>query len=138
METGYFQGKEINGRGGFVGGLYLVLVISVALMFAIYVAYTGAFNPFAMFQGTEGDRYSDPNAYPWEEEHLFVNKTLDGYDMGGRRPPFRSQPRIEDELYFRAEVYDDGNQLGEIELTIFKDFYAKAVWPGSSTWSPTF
>jgi hypothetical protein len=129
MDTQYFRAEKNKPYPGFAG-LFLVLILGTAMMFLLFVLYTGALNPFAPFQGTEADRYCDPNAYPWEEGHLFINQMLDGYDMGGRRPPFRAQPKLESKLRYAAEVYDNQQPLGEIKLTISKNGDATAAWDG--------
>jgi hypothetical protein len=130
MDKSIIREGKVRGRAGFV---LIGLIISISILLLLFALYAGGIlNPFAPWQGTEADRYSDPNAYPWEEYDLFFpGGPLDGYDMSGRRPPFRGQPRIKDGLFYEAELYDDGGeQMGEIELTIYKDFYAKAVWSG--------
>jgi amino acid transporter len=79
MNTSYFREAKNRKRSGFAG--LLMLLLCVGILAFLYMMYTGSFNPFAAFQGTERDRYSDPNAYPWEEAHLFIFEALDGYDM---------------------------------------------------------
>lgn len=111
----------------------LIVVLSIGGLFLLYVLNSGALNPLSVFQGTAVDRYSDPNAYPWEEGHLFINKKGDAYHMGGRRPPFGSQPSIDNKLCYNAEVYDHGQQRGQITLTIHNDGDARANWTGDFT-----
>jgi hypothetical protein len=132
MKKLYFKGENTKGHSGF-GGLFLILILGVAGMFLLFTLYTGALNPFALFEGTEADRYSDPNALPWEEGHLFIGQTLDGYGMGGRRPSFRAQPRLEEGLRYVTEVYDDDEPRGEIRLSILEDGDARARWAGDFT-----
>ena len=128
MNGGNFAGRSGSRRG--IVGLFLLLVLGIAAMALLFTMYTGGLNPFAPFQGTVKDRYSDPCALPWEEDHLFINPRLDGYDMGGRRPPFRGQPKLGDGMAFEAPVYKGNKLFGQIELTISKDGDARATWSG--------
>lgn len=132
MSKLYFTYENRSVRSGF-GGLFLILILGVAGMFLLFALYTGSLNPFSAWEGTEADRYSDPNAMPWEEGHLFIGQTLDGYGMGGRRPPFRAQPRVEEGLRYVTEVYDDEEPRGEVRLSIIKDGDARARWAGDFT-----
>jgi hypothetical protein len=99
-------------------------------MFVLFVLYTGAFNPFSVFQGTVRDRYADPNAYPWQEEDLFINPRLDGYDMGGRRPPFRSQPKIKTAIFYTVDLYDNQEPRGQMKLIVNPEGSVSATWTG--------
>jgi len=128
MNTPYLRERDTKNRSGFA--LFLVLILGVAGMLLLFTLYTGALDPFTVFHGSEADRYSDPNAYPWEEGHLFIKKQLDGYNMGGRRPPFRAQPKIDNKLHYKAEVYDGDEQRGQIALIIRKDGDALSGWSG--------
>jgi hypothetical protein len=133
MKKLYFKGENTKGRSGF-GGLFLILILGVAGMFLLFALYTGSLNPFSAWEGTEADRYSDPNAMPWEEGHLYVQQMLDGYGMGGRRPPFRAQPKLEGSLRYVTDVYDDDEEpRGEVRLSIIKDGDARARWAGDFT-----
>jgi len=128
MRSEVLRIEKMNSRPGF---LFLgILVAAVGVMILIVVLYTGSYNPFALFEGSEATRYSDPNAYPWDEYRLFIKKQLDGYGMGGRRPPFRTQPTIKSRLTYKGSVYNGDKQLGEIELVILKDGDAFAGWTG--------
>lgn len=129
MDAGNLPGEKVKSRSG-LAGLLLLLLLGTVLMFLLFALQIGALNPFALFQGTQADRYSDPNAYPWEEGHLFINGLLDGYDMGGRRPPFRSQPKLTHRLIYKAKVYDGDEQRGEIEFAINKSGDTIAFWTG--------
>jgi hypothetical protein len=117
--------KPRQKKGGF---LLLPLLIGVLMLFMLYAMYTH--NIFHFFAGTEKDRYSDPNAYPWEEGHLYINDVLDGYDMGGRRPPFREQPPLND-LHYTASVYAGDEPRGEINLYITKEGDVAGWWSGA-------
>lgn len=125
MCTGDFQTKVIKSCCGFV---LLTLLISIAIMFLLFTMYTGMLSPFAPFQGTWADRYSDPNAYPWDEGHLFIYKPLDGYDMSGRRPPFKSQPELVEELHYKADVYAGNEKRGRIDIKIDEYGDVLAFW----------
>ena len=125
MDRGHFQSDRTKSRSGFV---LMVIVIAIGLMLLITALYMGTLSPFAPFEGTEADRYSDPNAYPWEEGHLFINKQLDGYHMGGRRGPFRAQPSLPRKLIYVTEVYDGDEPRGEIRLTIYQNGDAGGNW----------
>lgn len=105
------------------------LLIAMAILFIMYGMYTQ--NVFHFFAGTEKDRYSDPNAYPWEEGHFFVNDVLDGYDMGGRRPPFRDQPPLKENLHYTASVYAGNEPRGEINLYITSEGNVAGWWSAS-------
>lgn len=128
MDTRYFGEGEKRRRSGIAG--IAILLFGIGLLAILYVFYAGGFNPFSAFQGKEQDRYSDPNANPWEEVHLFIFKALDGYDMGGRQPPFPSQPRLMDVLLYRDVVYDSDDEYGQIELMISNDGDARALLNG--------
>jgi hypothetical protein len=128
METRYFRGIKRRRRSGIAG--LAILLFGVGLLAILYLLYAGAFNPFAAFQGKERDRYSDPNANPWEEGHLFIFEALDGYDMGGRQPPFPSQPRLTDLLRYRDVLYDSDNEYGQIEMMISDDGDARVLLNG--------
>ena len=47
-------------RAGFA--LLLVFILTIGLAAIIMVLYSSAGNPFSAWEGTEKDRYSDPNA----------------------------------------------------------------------------
>ena len=118
--------KAMRNRGGFA---LLALIIAVAIVLLLYTVYTR--NTFHHFAGTETGRYSDPNAYPWEEGRLFIDNVLDGYDMGGRRPPFPEQPPLNENLHYTAGVYFGGEPRGQIELYVFKDGSVTGSWTGA-------
>jgi hypothetical protein len=109
--------------GGFV---LLSLLVAMAIILLLYVVYTQ--NIFHFSAGKAKDRYSDPNAYPWEEEHLFIDDVLDGYDMGGRRPPFPDQPPLKEPLRYTAGVYAGNEPRGEIELYVWTDGDVSGSW----------
>ena len=50
--------------------ILLVFILTIGLAAIIMVLYSGTGNPFSAWEGTERDRYSDPNAKPWQEGHL--------------------------------------------------------------------
>ncbi|MHC4644988.1 MAG: hypothetical protein ACYTBJ_05785 [Planctomycetota bacterium] len=129
MESSNFEARTMRRRSGIVG-LFLILVLGIAAMVFLFSMYSGGLNPFAPWQGTAADRYSDANALPWEEAVLFINTRLDGYDMGGRRPPFRGQPKLKDGYGFKAEVYEGMKPRGEVEISITKDGDVKVTWAG--------
>jgi len=118
-------------RCGFVAGLFLLLFLVGMAIFVVVAWHGGAFNPFAQFQGTGLDRYSDPNAQPWDEAHLFINEMLDGYDMGGRRPPFHCQPKLKDTIRYSSWVFDaKNNRYGKIQFDVLGLGDAQAEWSG--------
>ena len=132
MKNSRLRRKVRRFFGGFAG-LFLILILGVAGMVLVFALYTGSMNPFTAFHGGEADRYSDPNACPWEEGNLFVNPLLDGYDMGGRRPPFRAQPKIEEEMIrYIADIYDEEEDrvLGQVILRVHSNGDARASWTG--------
>lgn len=108
----------------------LVIALCVAGLFLTVMLFEDELNPLAVFQGGASNRYSDPNAYPWEEGRLFINKQADDYHMGGRRVPFRPQPKLETKLYYEADVYDEELRLGQVTLTVYNDGDASATWTG--------
>ena len=61
---------------------------------------------------------------------MFINELLDGYEMGGRRPPLRYQPSIKDGLRYVAEVYEGNERRGDVSLIIRSDGDAVAIWTG--------
>ena len=128
MNESYFREVGSRKRSGIAG--IAILLLGIGLLAILYVVYTSQFNPFAAFQGKEKDRYSDPNANPWEEHHLFIFEALDGYDMGGRQPPFPSQPQLTRVLNYSAGLYDGDNKYGQIELLVTDDGDARAKWSG--------
>lgn len=128
MNTSYFREVTNRKRSGFSGLMILMVAITILIGCLIWINLVS--NPFACFQGTVKDRYSDPNAYPWEEGHLFIRGTLDGYDMGGRRPPFRSQPQFTNLLNYRAVVYAGEDKYGRIEMEVCDDGDVRASWSG--------
>ena len=126
--VGYENERGGNRKG--IAGLFLVLVLGVGALIFLLILSTGAYNPFAAWEGTEADRYSDPNAQPWKEGHLFIRKNLDAYEMGGRRPPFPSQPELPPGLRYHAKVYAGASARGEIDLTVATDGDAWGTWAG--------
>ncbi len=58
--------------------ILLVFILTIGLAAIIMVLYSGAGNPFSAWEGTERDRYSDPNAQPWQEGHLIWGGMLEG------------------------------------------------------------
>jgi hypothetical protein len=108
----------------------MILMVAVTILIGLLIWINLVSSPFACFQGTVKDRYSDPNAYPWQEGHLFIRRALDGYDMGGRRPPFRSQPKFTNLLNYSAEVYSGSNKCGRIEMEVCDDGDVRASWSG--------
>lgn len=130
MSTPSLLPAKMEKRFGFAG-LFLLLFLVGMAMVVMVAWYAGAFNPFAPFQGTGLDRYADPSAQPWQEQHLFINEILDGYDMGGRRPPFPCQPKLKEELRYVSWVFDANNRrLGELQFTVKEKGDAEAVWTG--------
>jgi len=128
MNRRYFREVKNRKRSGIAG--LAILLLGIGMLAIIYVMYMGAHNPFLAFQGGLKDRYSDPNASPWEEGHLFLFKALDGYDMSGRRPPFSSQPQLTGLLEYSAAVYDGDKKNGQIELMINDDGDVRASCSG--------
>ena len=107
-------------RPGF--GLLLIFVLTIGLAAIIMVMYTDSLNPFAAWQGAEKDRYSDPNAKPWEEEGKIWGGMLEGYGMSGRRPPFNSQPKIKDQWRYEVKLSDGGKPMGTLNVGVLKQF----------------
>ena len=122
--------REKRASPGGHGGLLLLVLLGVAGTLLLYAYYMGALSRCLRFTRpkTKVTRYSDPNAYPWEESDLFISELLDGYDMGGRRPPFRSQPKLTHMLRYRAAVYDGDKPRGEIMLKVRKNGNAEGIW----------
>jgi hypothetical protein len=111
-------------------GLLLIFILTIGLAAIIIVMYTDSFNPFAAWQGAEKDRYSDPNARPWEEGKMIWGGMLEGYGMSGRRPPFNAQPKIKDEWRYEVKLSDGGKPIGTVKMAVFKNFDAIASWLG--------
>jgi hypothetical protein len=128
MSASFFRQVSERRRCGFSG--LTILMVGVTILIGCFLWISLVSNPFACFQGTVKDRYSDPNAYPWEEGHLFIRRALDGYDMGGRRPPFRVQPQFTNLLNYSAVVYSGGNKYGRIEMEVCDDGDVRASWSG--------
>ncbi len=128
MNASYFREVKNRKRSGH-GGL-LILLVGVTILVCLYMWSAVSMNPFDAFRGTAKDRYSDPNAYPWEEGRLFIRAGLDNYDIGGRRPPFRSQPQFKNLLNYSAVVYDGDNKYGRIEMEVCDDGDVRASWSG--------
>jgi len=120
--------EEFRRNSGF---LLLMLVITFGIAMVVMVLYMGSFNPFSPWQGSEKNRYADVNSMPWDEGRLFWTNLLDGYDMSGRRPPFRAQPKVTKNISYRTDLYDGNRQLGVLKLTVFKNFDAWAGWTGN-------
>jgi hypothetical protein len=115
-------------RSGFA--ILLVFILTIGLAAIIMVIYSGAGNPFAAWQGTERERYSDPNAMPWEEGRLIWGGMLEGYGMSGRRPPFSAQPKIKGDLSYEVQLFDDASPMGTLNLLVMKNFDATSSWIG--------
>lgn len=128
MNSSYFREVTNRKRSGFSG--LMILMVGVTILIGLFIWINMVSSPFACFQGTVKDRYSDPNAYPWEEGHLFIRGALDGYDMGGRRPPFRSQPQFTNLLNYSAVVYAGEDKYGRIEMEVCDDGDVRASWSG--------
>jgi hypothetical protein len=122
------SGKGITNRPGFA--LLLVFILTIGLAAIIMVLYTGAGNPFSAWEGTEKDRFSDPNARPWEEGHYIWGGMLEGYGMSGRRPPFRAQPKLTREWSYQIQLLDGDRQMGTLNLLVMKNFDATSFWKG--------
>jgi len=127
MENGRLGIYRGGNRGGFI---LLVFIVGMALLVVMYAISTGSLNPFASFQGTAVDRYSDPNAMPWEESHLFTNELLDGYDMGGRRPPFRGQAKLKEGFRYVIELYKGEESRGQLKVVIDHRGEVSSEWSG--------
>ncbi len=108
--------------------LLLAFILTIGLAMIIIVLYSGAGNPFAAWEGTEKDRYCDPNAKPWQEGHLIWGGMLEGYGMSGRRPPFRAQPKIKGDVKYKAELFDGDRPMGTLNLLLMKNFDATSSW----------
>ena len=50
--------------------------------------------------------------------------------MSGRRPPFRSQPKVTGDIQYKAELYDGEKPMGELSLLLMKNFDAVSSWRG--------
>jgi len=118
----------VTSRPGFV--LLLVFILTIGLAAIIMVLYTGAGNPFSAWEGTEKDRYCDPNAKPWEEGHLIWGGMLEGYGMSGRRGPFRAQPKIKGDWSYEVKLFDGDRPMGTLNLLVMKNFDATSSWKG--------
>ncbi|MCJ7692779.1 MAG: hypothetical protein MUO22_05130 [Sedimentisphaerales bacterium] len=120
MNAGKFKIKIIKPCSGFA---LLMLVISMAIMLVIFLIYFETLMPFISSSGNKPVN-SDPNAYPWDEQHLLMTE---GY---GWRKPFRPQPSIEDKILYNAQVYDENEPCGQVSLAVYKDGQARARWNG--------
>lgn len=121
-----YERREGNG----FAGLALVLVLAGMMMCLFLVVHFGAGNPFAPWEGTAADRYADANAMAWEEGHLFIDKKMDAYGMGGRRPPFRGQPKLGKMFRWETALYLDGEDMGIVRLTVKENGDAISRWKG--------
>ncbi|NIP24994.1 MAG: hypothetical protein GWN67_11825 [Phycisphaerae bacterium] len=128
MNASLFRKVRVKRCSGYSGLMILMVAVSVLIGCLIWINMVSS--PFAPFHGTVKDRYSDPNAYPWQEGHLFIRGALDGYDMGGRRPPFPIQPQFTNLLNYSAEVYSGDNKYGRIEMEVCDDGDVRASWSG--------
>ena len=128
MYASLFRKIRAGRRSGFSG--LMILMVAVTVLIGCLIWFNLASSPFALFHGTVKDRYSDPNAYPWQEGHLFIRGALDGYDMGGRRPPFPIQPQFTNLLNYSASVYSGANKYGRIEMEVCDDGDVRASWSG--------
>lgn len=108
--------------------MLLSILIGMAIMIIVYAMYLEALNPFAAFRVGEADDYSDPNAYPWQEQHMFFGKMGDVYGMGDKRSPFKYQPRITETFVYTADVYNGSEPRGYVTLRIRTDGEASARW----------
>jgi hypothetical protein len=123
---------RVNGRMNRPGfGIFLVFILAIGLAAMIMIMYSESYNPFAAWQGTEKDRYSAPDAKPWEEEKMFWGGgPLEGYDMSRKRSPFGAQPKITDEWRYEAKLFDGDKSMGTIKMAVFKNLDAIASWLG--------
>ncbi len=128
MYASLFRKVRVRRRCGFSG--LMILMVAVSVLIGCLIWMNMASSPFALFHGTVKDRYSDPNAYPWQEGHLFFRGLLDNYDMSRRRPPFPIQPQFTNLLYYIAVVSDGENKYGRIEMEVCDDGDARASWCG--------
>lgn len=110
--------------------ILLVFILTLGLAAIIMALYMGTGNPFSAWEGTEKDRYTDPNAQPWEEGHLIWGGMLEGYGMSGRRPPFRAQPKITGDVQYETELLDGEKPMGTVRLLLMKNFDAISSWRG--------
>jgi hypothetical protein len=55
---------------------------------------------------------------------------LEGYGMSGRRPPFKAQPKINNEWHYEAELFDGDKPMGKLKVLVMKDFNARSYWTG--------
>lgn len=123
MNAGYFRIKDMKLCSG---SALLLLVIGVAIMLVLFLFYMEALMPFMPSTGNKPVE-SDPNAYPWEEQHLLK---MDGYTTSKRLKTFRAQPNLKDKLFYKADVYDQNEPCGQISLVVYKDGEARASWKG--------
>jgi hypothetical protein len=128
MNTAGTRASGNMNRPGF--GVLLIFILTLGVAAIIMVMYAESFNPFAAWQGTEKERYSDPIAKPWEEGKMIWGGMLEGYGMSGRRPPFNSQPKIKDEWRYEAKLSDDGKSMGTLNMGVLSNFDALSFWKG--------
>ncbi len=114
----------VKERYGFAG-LFLILILGVAGLLLLYTMYA---DPFSPSERKATKRYSDRDAYPWDEGDLLSKKDSDGYGTVVRRGPYKGQPEITERLKYEVEVFEGGQSRGVVRLTVYKNGGATAVW----------
>lgn len=106
--------------------LLLSLLISVAIVsYSHLTEFSIFFKPL--------QKYSDPNAMPWEETFLIRNESLYGYGLHTRQKYSPEQPKITKTIRFKAKVYQQRYQRGEIGFQINPEGEIQGSWSADFT-----
>lgn len=105
------------------GFLLLMLLICIAI-----VAFLYAIRLQALLNPKQPSGYSDPNALPWEEDHLLTNDTLQAYGFDAETTIRPGQPELKRQLLFGCIVYQDTEPRGEMIFRIRSDGRIHGCW----------
>jgi hypothetical protein len=105
-----------------------MLLICVAIGAVIYLLALAPVVSKSGLGSRKRVRQADPNALPWEEEHYFVDDTLQGYGMEAEIRLYPEQPKLKGRTRFEATVYDGDQRRGTLEIRIRPDGMIRGSW----------
>ncbi len=125
--------SQVSGRMNRTGsvGLFLAFVVALGLVALLIMHYSESNDSLIPWKGSELNRYVAPDVKPWEEDKLiWGGGPLEGYDMSAKRPPFASQPKIENRLTYEVKLADGDKPMGTLTASVLSNFDALASWKG--------
>jgi hypothetical protein len=125
--------SRVSGRMNRTGSavLFLAFILGLGLVVLLIMHYSESDSSLMPWKGSEYNRYIAPDVKPWEEDKLiWGGGTLEGYDMSAKRPPFASQPKIENRLTYEVKLADGDKPMGTLTASVLSNFDALSFWKG--------